>query len=177
MRAGGDLALEQLYLLARETDARPGTWVASELAQMSTAPSAEFLGKMLKKNNLPVQIAAARALAARKDPAARGELEAVKGDERLPHEVREIAAGDSKPAVAPSPDSVAAAAALATTESFRQLLKSNQGPEAATWIVEHFDGLESRTRIEVLGTWLSRQRLATETSAPHAPTAANVPAP
>ena len=78
VRAAGDLALDQLYLLARETDPRPARAVAAELGALSSAPSAEFLGHMLKRDNREVQLAAAHALASRTDAAARAELDSVK---------------------------------------------------------------------------------------------------
>src|SRR5204863_7747929 len=78
VRAAGDLALDQLYLLGKETDPRPAQWVAAELGQYATAATAEFLGKLLKRDNLDIQIAAAQALAARPDAAARALLDEVK---------------------------------------------------------------------------------------------------
>jgi TonB family protein len=170
VRAGGDMALEQLYLLARETDARPGTLVAAELAQLSTRASAEFLGKMLKRNNYQVQVAAARALAARKDAGARTELEALKADANAPNELRAIAAGQVKPqqpAAQAQP-----AVATATTEPVRQLLREHRSHEAAGWIVEKFHALEAREAIDVLGLWLLRAPAAAASGAPPQPSAA-----
>jgi TonB family protein len=187
VRAGGDLALEQLYLLGRETDARPGTWVAAELAQMSTPASAEFLGKMLKKDNPPVQLAAARALAARKDKSARTELEGVKSDERVPGEVRAIAAGTAAPAIThvAATATASASASSSPTEPVRALLKSNRDLEAAGWIVDHFSSLAPRDGIDVLGAWLVRAAVPGSSAAgapssappPATATATNVPAP
>jgi hypothetical protein len=185
VRAGGDLALDQLYLLGRETDPRPGTWVAAELGQMASRASAEFLGKMLKKDNLPVQVAAARALAARKDAPARAELDAVKSDDRAPREVRAIAAGDAAaPAVVAS--SAAVPPTRAAIEPVRQLLKNNHNREAAGWIVERLPSLEPLDAIDVLGAWLLRRPATAAVEAPAAranpvtpseaaPTAANSP--
>lgn len=173
VRAGGDSALEQLYLLARETDARPGTWVAAELAQLSTPASAEFLGKMVKKNNPPVQAAAARALAARKDASARKELDDAKADERLPRDVRAIAAGESKPAAPPV--ATAPSEANAATAPVHQMLKSAQNREAAGWIVERLAGLETRDAIDVLGAWLVRQPTAAAVTPSAAPAETALP--
>ncbi|MBC8133401.1 MAG: TonB family protein [Deltaproteobacteria bacterium] len=186
VRAGGDTALDQLYLLARETDPRPGTWVAAELAHMSTRSSAEFLGKMLKKSNLPVQVAAAHALAGRKDAPARSELDAAKTDDRIPKEVRAIAVGDVKatgPALATKAASStgagdAAAAPAAATEPLRQLLKSNRNREASAWILDRFTSLEPRDGIDALGAWLLRQpAAATAGETPAAPSPPQTAAP
>jgi hypothetical protein len=162
-------------LLSKETDARPGTWVATELALLATRPSAEFLGKMLRKSNLPVQVAAARALAGRKDPAARTELDAVKDDARVPTEVRQIASGTAaatKPATLDE-----RASALAASEPLRQLLGSNRTSDAASWLLARFQTLEPRAGIEALSAWLARPR-TTASTRPSAPqTMASDPAP
>jgi hypothetical protein len=174
VRAGGDLALEQLYLLSKETDARPGTWVATELALLATPASAEFLGKMLRKNNPPVQVAAARALAGRKDSAARTELDAVKDDARIPAEVRLIASGTApaKPAAIDERTK-----ALAASEPLRQLLHANRTSDAATWLLASFQTLEPRAGIEALSAWLARAH-TTAAATPSAPqTMASDPTP
>jgi hypothetical protein len=173
VRAGGDMALEQLYLLGRETDPRPGTWVASELAQMSTASSAEFLGKMVRRSNPVVQAAAARALLARKDAAARTEWDTVKADARVPSDVRAIgvkAAVEASPVAATPPPRGAA-------EPVRQLLKDNRHKEASGWIVERLASLEPRDAIDVLQTWLTRPPAAAATANPaRAPTTSGLSA-
>ncbi len=177
VRAGGDTALDQLYLLARETDPRPGQLVAAELAQMSTKASAAFLGTMVKKDNPPVQVSAARALAARKDAAARAELDAVNADARMPTEVRTIVAGQGKaPAQAnqaPGKADALAAAAPSTppTESVHQMLKESRNQEAAGWIVEKFESLPPRDAIDVLGAWLRRAPAAAAEVKPATPAA------
>ncbi|MES1205897.1 MAG: TonB family protein [Pseudomonadota bacterium] len=178
VRAGGDAALDQLYLLARETDPRPGQAVAIELGRMSTAASAAFLGKMLKKNNLPVQIAAAQALAARRDAAARTELEAAKADDRAPFEVRTIASGRAVPpslAKAPGQGVAATATAAATsatsaTAPLHDLLKQSRNRDAAAWIVEKFTSLDPRDAVDAMGAWLRRQP-SSEAAAQGAPPA------
>ena len=187
VRAGGDLALEQLYLLGRETDPRAGTWVAAEMAQMSSPAPAEFLGKMLRRNNPPVQLAAARALAARKDTYARTQLEGVKSDEQVPSEVRAIAAGTGAPAITHAAATATATASTSSspTEPVRALLRGNRDLEAAGWIVDHFSSLAPRDGIDVLGAWLVRAAVPGSSAAgapsstppPATATATNVPAP
>ena len=171
VRAAGDLALDQLYLLARETDPRPAEGVAAELGQLSTPASAEFLGHMLKRNNRDVQLAAARALARRTDAAARAELEPVRTStdaSLMAAELRTIATGGSAPttvAVAPAPSdgaTPAAGAASATdgtaagVKALRDLLAANQTRDAAGWIVSRLQTLPPTDAIDALGTWLVR---------------------
>jgi TonB family protein len=171
VRAGGDQALEQLYLLARETDARPGTWVAAELAQLSTPASAEFLGKMAKRNNYQVQVAAVRALAARKDAGARAELEAIMADAQAPSDVKTIASGPQLKPTQPAGQRQQSMVTTAATESVRELLSEHRSRDAATWIVAKFASLEAREAIEVLGIWLLRAPAAAASGAPPPPAA------
>jgi TonB family protein len=171
VRAAGDMALDQLYLLARETDPRPGQLVAAELAKMTTTPSAEFLGRMLRKENFHVQIAAARALAARNDAAALIELDGIKADAAVPAEVRAIAAAKGKPTLAVGQDQ-AAAAFSAATQPVHRLLKENRNRDAAVWIIEKFQSLEPRDGIDVLGAWLLRSQPAAVQTKPAGPPSA-----
>jgi TonB family protein len=155
VRAAGDQALDQLYLLARETDPRPGQAVAEELAQLGSPASAELLGKMLKRNNPPVQLAAARALARRKDAAARAQLAELAAD--LPGQVRqELQAPASASPAGASAGGPAAAAASPVLEPFEALLRQRQEHAAAQWIVAHWIALPPQEGIAALGTWLGR---------------------
>jgi hypothetical protein len=119
---------------------------------------------MLKKNNVPVQIAAARALAGRKDAAARTELAAVKDDARVPGEVRAIASGRA-PATPAQREVAASETKEAAAEPVLRMLKENRNREAASWIVENFSSLEPRAAIDVLSTWLRRQPAAAASTA------------
>jgi TonB family protein len=169
VRAGGDQALEQLYLLARETDPRPAQLVATELSHLSSAASAEFLGKMLKRNNVQIQVAAARALASRKDGAARKELEPIKTDTHVPSEVRAIAAGEAKPADDKAATGKPVVVASAAADPLRQMLKDNRHHEAAGWIIEKFESLEPTDAIDVLGAWLRRSPTSAQGGVPAQP--------
>jgi TonB family protein len=160
VRAAGDLALDQLYLLARETDPRPGQAVAEELGQLTSTASAELLGKMLKRNNPPVQVAAARALGGRRDGAAKAQLAELAAE--VPAQILKDARDgtrDGAPTVgiasgAPAEDG--SASAVASVEPLEQLLHAGHNHEAAEWIVGHWITLPARAGIAVLGTWLGR---------------------
>jgi len=165
VRAAGDLALDQLYLLARETDPRPARAVAAELGALSSAASAEFLGHMLKRDNHEVQLAAARALAGRTDAAARTELEGVKTSATAFPELLTIAKGTT-PAAAPAAASDPALTAL------QDLLKAHHNDQAVSWIVTRFPALPPREAIDVLGAWLVRQTMPAADATPATPNAA-----
>ena len=169
VRAAGDMALDQLYLLSRETDPRPARAVAAELGAMSSAPSAEFLGHMLKRDNREVQLAAARALASRSDAAARAQLESVKTSDTAFPELLAIANG-----TAPA----AASAAVAPDQAVIGLqdVLAHHKEQAVTWLVTRFPALQPQQAIDVLGAWLVRQSLPAAAASP-APAGAPSPAP
>ncbi|HEY4185047.1 MAG TPA: TonB family protein [Polyangia bacterium] len=168
IRAAGDLALDQLYLLARETDPRPARAVAAELGTLSSAASAEFLGHMLKRDNREVQLAAARALATRSDPAARAQLDAMKTMSGVSPELLALANG-----TAAASDKDATPSADAALAQLQEFLKARRTHDAVGWVVERFPTFSPHDAIEVLGAWLVRQPTAaaeaTPASGPAAP--------
>jgi len=182
VRAGGDLALDQLYRLARETDPRPAQLVAAELATHATSASAEFLGQMMKRDNREIQIAVLQALMARKDREARALVEEVKTNPQSTVELRRIAAGgsvrgpvasviiegDSAPASAGAGDATAnstaaaggPAAAAPDVATFKALLEKGKSREAVAWVLQNLLRLPPRTAVDVLGDWLVRDAIA-----------------
>jgi len=169
VRAAGDMALDQLYLLARETDPRPARAVAAELGALSSTASAEFLGHMMKRDNREVQLAAARALAGRHDAAARAQLEDVKTSSAAFPELLAIASGAPSAAAAPvaAPDQAVVA--------LNDVLAHHRG-QAVAWLVERFPALQPQQAIDVLGAWLIRQSASSAEASPVAAPAAG-PAP
>lgn len=152
VRAVGDAGLEQLYLLFKETDPRPYEWVSAELGKYSSDATAQFLGRIAKKDDARAHRAAVMALAIRKDASAR--------------QVYAAYANDPDPAlkaVAPDPTSVEglsrqamAVAPAAGVRAYRSLLAISAGrPAALTWLLAKFADLEPTLQAEVLGLWLS----------------------
>ncbi len=80
VRAAGDAAIAQLFLLWKEKTPEAFEGVALELGRLSSAESADFLGKMLKRDDVRVRLAAALALSGRSDAAAKALLVGVKSD-------------------------------------------------------------------------------------------------
>ena len=176
VRAAGDLALDQLYRLARETDPRPAQLVAAELATHGTSATAEFLGQMLKRDNREIQIAALQALMARKDREARSLVEETKGDPQATVELRRIASGgsvrgpvasvmiegDSAPAPASADASTSAPPASAGPDvaAYKTLLEHGKSREAVAWVLQNLLRLPPRTAVDVLGDWLVRDAIA-----------------
>jgi len=169
VRAAGDQALDQLYLLSKEKDARPYELVSAELATFATPATAEFLGKLLKHGGVS-ELPAARALAARKDPAARALIEPV------------LAAAAQNPEARPElralalPPGHADGASLDPQEQqYRALLLGHHSREAATWLLAHLSTNEPVQAVPLLCDWLERGRVAAASelspgAGPHSPT-------
>jgi len=165
LRAGGDLGLEQLYLLARERDPRPLLAAAAEMARMNTEASAELLGKWLKRSDRSVRRAAIQALAARHDGHARALvdpiLQAAVTDATEDPAVRllSIPLADTKQLVAMSGDPILGRAA------YQALLRLNARQEAAHWLLSNFEAFPASERIAVLGDWIATPKASAPVSA------------
>lgn len=152
VRAAGDAELGQLYLLFKESDPRPYEMVAAELGRSATAATAQLLGKMLKKDDQRVRVAAARALATRTDDFARSLLASVAGDTNP--EVKAFAVASGGLTVDAGRQLLAASPADAR-KLYPQLAIGPSRPIAAAWLVQNFAGLDAVGKVEVLGQWLA----------------------
>ena len=65
VRAAGDANLDDLYVIFIDKDPRPSAAVATELDHLRTPEATKLLVRLLKRSNVPVQLAAARALIGR----------------------------------------------------------------------------------------------------------------
>jgi TonB family protein len=155
LRAGGDLGIEQLFLLGRERDPRPLIAAASELGHMSTEASTALLGKLLKRSEKNVRLAAIRALAGRADAPARALVDpilaAARANSSEDPAIRELAISSADPAelVGISIDTRIGAAA------YRALLRANLRQEAARWLIGNLERLSPEDRITALGDWIA----------------------
>lgn len=154
VRVGGEEALPQLFLIAREKDSLIFTTLAPELGALSGQASAEMLGKLLRKDDLAIKLAAARALARRRDEhaakvrvsltaAGRADLQLLAG----------LALDKEKRAVA-----LAAPIDEGFAPTYAALLRGGASLTAGDWLLEHFQTVEPSTRTELLGQWLARDR-------------------
>ena len=161
VRAAGDQALEQLYLLTREKDPRPYVWVSEELASYNTHATAEFLGKLLHHGGV-AELPAARALASRQDPAARALIDPVLASLRADPKARPAL----EPLVAPPP----AAATDRLPTAFRDLLVSRDTTKAASWLLSHLQATEPVEAVSLLCGWLDRKSIGSANGEPMAST-------
>ncbi len=150
VRTGGDAGLGELYFLFKEKDPRPAEAVARELGRLSTEESARFLARLLKRPDPRVRLAAAVALASRRDSTARDALRSLL-DPATDLELRAHALVVSDPASLP---------ALAQSKelgpwAYRAMLASRDRDRAADWLLASFPELPASTRVEVLADWLT----------------------
>jgi HEAT repeat protein len=155
LRAGGDLGVEQLYLLGRERDPRPLIAAAQELGTMSTEASLELLKKLLKRSDRSVRTAAIKALAARTDAPARALVEpilvAARTDRNEDPPIREMALASATPAELVGIGSDTALGIVA----YRALVRANLREEAARWLLTNLEQLSPEDRIAALGDWIA----------------------
>jgi hypothetical protein len=155
LRAGGDLGIEQLFLLGRERDPRPLIAAATELGHMSSESSLKLLGKLLKRSDKTVRLAAIRALASRHDAPARALvdpiIEAARTNAGEDPAVRELAIPIASPSelVGMSMDPRLGPVA------YRALLHANMRQEAARWLLGNLEQLSPEDRITALGDWIA----------------------
>jgi TonB family protein len=155
LRAGGDLGIEQLFLLGRERDPRPLIAAAAEMGRMSSEASFALLKRLLKRPEKTVRAAVVSALVARHDPAAREIVDPILNDARAnPAEdapVREIAVAGASPAelVGMSTD-----ARLGLTV-YRAMLRAELRQESAQWLLRNIEQLSPEDRITAFGAWIA----------------------
>ena len=155
LRAGGEAGLEQLYLIGREKDPRPLVAAAGELAHFTSEASALMLGKLLKRTEKNVRVAAIRALASRHDEPARKLVDPILMNARQnateDSAVRELVLASA------APEDLARMAldSKLGLSVYRAWLRTNQRQDAARWLVGNLLLLSPEDRIAVLGDWIA----------------------
>jgi hypothetical protein len=145
----------QLFLLHKERDPRPGEAVAKELGVMKGEASAEMLGKLVhNKGDRRVRLAAARALAVRRDPPARKLLANLAGHQDA--ELRFLGSSEldaqKRLAAASAPEGQVWRA------SFAALAAGPARLAAADWALAQFPKLDPAVRVEIVGAWLAETK-------------------
>jgi hypothetical protein len=153
VRSVGDQALEQLYLLYKETDPRPYEGVAAALARLSSQASADMLLRMLKRDDPRIRAAASAALASRSDAAAQAGLQAILKDTNAG--VRAFAAA----AMGPGERGLALDGIPLGDAGLRlyRALTTGAAPgraAAAGWLAARFSAATPAQQVELLGQWL-----------------------
>ncbi len=151
VRIAGEAVLPQLFLVFREKDPIVFTTLAPELAALSGAPSAEMLGRFLRRDDPRIRLAGARALAVRHDEHA-AKLQALLAGST--NTELQLLAGpaldkDQREAAALTPTNKDFAA------TFSALLRGTGRIVAADWLLAHFSHSSPASRVELLGEWLA----------------------
>jgi len=151
VRVGGEAVLPQLFLIFKEKDPIVFTTLAPELAALAGAPSAEMLGRFLRKDDHGIKLAAARALASRRDDYASKAQAALASSTNAELQLLSGPAldKDKREAAIQSPTSEK------FPDTFAALLRGNGRPIAADWLLAQFDKIEPATRVAMLGQWLA----------------------
>jgi HEAT repeat protein len=150
LRSVGDAALDQLYLLFKESDPRPYEAGGRRLARLSSEASAELLGRMLRKDDKRIRQAAAAALAARSDTRARALLEKVKEDGEA--EIRVFASAQMDPS---QRQQTVSALPAEGQRLYRALLQGTARLAAGDWLLGVLAKADPLSQTEMLGLWLS----------------------
>jgi HEAT repeat protein len=152
VRVGGEPALTQLFLLFREKDVRPYQSVARELGGLSGEESAQMLTRFLRRDDRRIQLAGARAVARRHDPAVAKAQDLLAGSSDP--ELRFLGAAAITDAEQRS-SIVAAPDGYAWKDSFAALAEGPGKLVAVDWILAQFPRLDPETRIDLMGAWLA----------------------
>jgi len=155
LRAGGDLGLEQLFLLGREHDPRPLVAAAGELGQMSSEESANLLRKLLKRTEKQVRLAAIAALANRQDPTARELVDPILASARTNAAEDPAVRALAIPGADPSQLVAMGTDPRLGLIVYRALLRGNLRQEAARWLLANLEQLSPEDRIAALGDWIA----------------------
>jgi len=148
--------LPQLFLVFREKAPVVYTTLAPELAALSGAPSADMLGRLLRKDDASIKLTAARALAARHDEHAAKVQASLASTTNVELQLLAGLALDKD-----KDKREAALAAPLNEESAKTFSALLHGPDrtiAADWLLVQFAKLEPGMRVSLLGQWLGSGR-------------------
>ena len=152
VRVGGEEVLPQLFLIAREKDSTIFITLAPELGALSGQASAEMLGRLLRKDDLKIRLAAARALASRRDDHAAKVQATLTSTSNAELQLLAGLALDKEHRATV----LAAPVSEGFSASFAALLRGNAKLIAGDWMLVHFETMDPSTRAEMLGQWLGR---------------------
>jgi hypothetical protein len=156
VRVGGEAVLPQLFLVFREKDPVVYTTLATELAALSGKASADMLGRLLRKDDIRVKLAAARALAARHDEYAAKLQASLAGASNIELQLLAGPAQDKDKDNDKDKREAALAAPMneESAKTFSALLRGPGRMVAADWLLVQFAKLDPGMRVSLLGQWL-----------------------
>ena len=146
VRSCGDLALDQLVLVWKESDPRVAVAVAQELSHLGSSNAEAFLLRLAKRRDPEIHAAATQALAARRALA----RTTPRGKTSPPAVAVAVAISPPPTSPATSPAAMSASASAAVRE-----VSGLGRREAADWVLTHFYRLDYADLIDVFGAWLA----------------------
>jgi TonB family protein len=155
LRTAGDREIDQLYGVYRERSDVAMGFIAEELGRQDGPASLDMLVKLLHKAEGRRRAMLVEALALRQDANGRAAAAPFLADARRSAEedvgIRRLALRGA------SPTDVLAMASdqRLGLEGYRALLTSGMAREAAAWLLDRYDGMDSVSRLKALGLWLA----------------------
>lgn len=155
LRAGGDHEIDQLYGVYRERSDVAMGFLAEELGRQKGAASLDMLVKLLHKAEGRRRVLLIEALATRQDASAREAAAPFLAEARHSAEedpaIRRLALRGASPA-----DVLGMASDQRLgLDGYRALLTSGMPREAAAWLLDRYDAMDSVSRLRALGLWLA----------------------
>jgi TonB family protein len=152
LRTGGEAMVSQLFQFYKEKDPRPGESVAKELGTMKGEASAEMLGKLAHgKSDRRLRLAGARALAVRRDQAARKLQATLAGD----HDAELSFLGSSELDALKRRAAASAPGGHVWRTSYAALAAGPGRLAASDWALAQFPKLDAAARVEIMAEWLA----------------------
>jgi len=155
LRTGGDREIDQLYGVYRERSDVAMSFLAEELGRQKGPASLDMLEKLLRKAEGRRRAILVEALVLRQDADAQAAAAPFLADARRSSEedpaIRRVALRGASPA-----DVLAMASDQRLgLDGYRALLTSGMPREAAAWLLDRYDGMDSVSRLKALGLWLA----------------------
>jgi hypothetical protein len=158
VRAGGDSDFDDLYMLFRDTDARPAEWTLRELDRVQGEKATSFIAKLLKRPLAPVQRMAAEQLMKRRAKASfAGFASLADSSDPTLRAMALVAADDSKLRASGADPKLGVWA-------YRARLARGERDQAADWLLAALPTLTPAAQADAMVDWLASAEPPTTTA-------------
>jgi HEAT repeat protein len=151
VRAGGDSDFDDLYMLFKDTDPRPGEATLRELENVPTAKATEYIGKLMKRPLVSMQRMAAELLIKRHAkasfPALKAFLEPPSSDPAL-RGMALVAADDAQLAKLAGDPKMG-------IWVYRALLARSERDRASDWLLGQLSTMDPAAQADAMADWLA----------------------
>ena len=160
VRAGGDSDFDDLYMLFRDTDARPAEATLRELDHVPTEKATQYIAKLMRRPLVPVQRAAAQLLLKRHAKSSFAAFKTFLEPPAADAELRGmglVAADDAKLASASADPKLG-------IWVFRTLLARGERDRAADWLLARLPAMQPVAQADAMVEWLGSAEPPTATA-------------